>query len=653
MRLSLDFETRSVVDLRTAGVYVYAAHPDTDVWCMAWAIDDGNVEVWLPGQMIPAEFLWAINDGAEMRAWNAQFERTIWRNICVPRYGFPEAPLRRWRCTAAEAAAMALPRALADAATVTGVPVQKDMEGHRLMMRMARPRSKKGAKKLVWWNQPERVQRLAEYCMDDVRVEREMYKVLRRLTPKELEVYMLDQRMNDTGVMVDIPLVKAAKRITKEGVARANEVLKEVTGGAVAAVTKVADMKLWLGHTQGVVTDSIAKNIVTELLGDDTLPPEARRVLRIRQEVGKSSVAKLNSMERCVDVHGQRARGMLLYHGATTGRWTGRLIQVHNFPRGNVPHVEQYIPDILAGDYDLIDAMYPPLLVVSSLLRGMLRASPGHTFMVGDFVQIEARVLAWLAGQDDMLAVFASGGLVYHEAAANAYGLKVSDIVKGDPKYQLGKALVLGCGYQMGAETFRKNCIDMWGFDPGEELAEEAVAAYRAQNYKIVELWHMLQAAVMSAVAVPGRVYHVNGCKITKRGGYLWIVLPSGRPLAYPSPTISPRKTPWGEYRDAVTAWATNSYTRKWEKRALYGGLLTENIVQALSRDIMTDALLRVEQHGYTPLFSVHDEVVSETTDKDSLEEFTQLMSQVPKWAEKAGGLPISVDTWAGYRYRK
>ena len=649
MRLSLDFETRSVVDLRTAGVYVYAEHPDTDIWCLAWAVDDEDVEVWLPGQMIPAQMLWAIHEGAEMRAWNAQFERTIWRHILAPRYGFPEVPLPQWRCTAAEAAAMALPRGLADAATVTGVPAQKDMEGHRLMMRMCRPRSKKG-QKLVWWNLPDRVQRLAEYCKDDVRVEREMYKVLRRLTPKELEVYLLDQRMNDTGVLVDLPLVKAAKRITKTGVDQANTVLKEVTGGAVSAVTKVQDMKLWLHHTQGIKTDSIAKNVVTDLLGDDTLPPEARRVLQIRQEVGKSSVSKLNAMQRCVGSDG-RARGMLLYHGATTGRWTGRLIQVHNFPRGNVPDVEQFIPDILAGDYDVIDAMYPPLVVISSLLRGMLRASPGHKFMVGDFVQIEARVLAWLAGQSDMLAVFAGGGLVYHAAAANVYGKKVSDIVKGSSEYQLGKALVLGCGYQMGAETFQDNCIDMWGFDPGETLAQDAVAAYRDKNDKIVELWWKLQAAVMGAVAVPGKVFEVRGCKITRRGGYLWIVLPSGRPLAYPSPTISPRRTPWGEMRDSVTAWHVSSYTRKWQKRALYGGLLTENIVQALSRDLMMEALLRVEQHGYTPLFSVHDEVVSEIGDGfGSIHEFLNLMITVPSWAE---GLPVAVDTWTGERYRK
>ena len=630
-------------------MYVYAAHPDTDLWCMAWAIDDGDVQVWLPGQDLPDQFVRAVYT-SELRAWNAQFERIIWHAICMPRYGFPAVPLDRWHCTAAEAAAMALPRPLGDAARVTRVQVQKDADGHRLMMRMARPRSKKSVRPIVWWDVPERVRRLAKYCATDVRVERAMYKVLRRLTPKEREVYLLDQRMNDRGVLIDVPLVKAAKRIVKTGVARANTDLQGITGGKVTAVTKVADMKAWLNHATGLNIDSIRKSIVEDLLGGDTITPEARRVLEIRQEVGRSSVAKLNAMLRTTGSD-DRARGLLLYHGAGTGRWTAKLIQVQNFPRGSVPGVEDFIPEIHAGEYDLIDLIHPPLLVISSLLRGMLRSSPGRRFMVGDFAQIEPRVLCWVAGQADMLEVFASGGKAYHQAAAEVYGTSESEIEKGTEEYQLGKAIVLGCGYQMGAETFVKNCAEQWGLEISIELAERAVETYRYSHSKIVDLWWRLGAAAMGAVAAPGKVFNVNGCKFTKRGGYLWLVLPSGRPLAYPSPTIEPRLTPWGETRDSVMAWSINSFTRKWEQRALYGGLLTENIVQALARDIMVEALLRVEKRGYTPLFSVHDEVVTEIGDGyGSLKNFTPLMATTPLWAE---GLPVAVDTWEGERYRK
>ncbi|KKM85724.1 hypothetical protein LCGC14_1286180 [marine sediment metagenome] len=649
MILSIDFESRSTVNLPMCGVYRYAEDLTTDLWCMAWAVDDEEPQLWLPGQLPAEEFLDAVHSGAEMRAWNAQFERVLWQYICVPRYDFPEIPLEQWHDTAAEAAAMALPRALGNAANVCGVPYQKDTEGHSLMMRMSRPRSTKGGK-IVWWNVPERIQRLGEYCMDDVRAERAMYKVLRRLTANEREVYLLDQRMNERGVLIDVPLVHAAKRITNEGMRRANEELTAITGSQVTSVTQVAEIKMWLGESQGIALDSIRKSIVQDLLGDDDLPSDARTVLELRAEAGKSSVAKLNAMLRamCED---HRVRGLLLYHGANTGRWAGKIIQVHNFPRGSVEEVEGFIQTVLNGEYDLMDMLYPPLQIISSMLRGMLRASPGRRFVVGDFAQIEARVLAWLAGQDDMVRLFASGGQVYHKAAADAYGLNAEDIVKGTPEYQLGKAAVLGCGYQMGPDTFQRNCAEMWGLEISEETAKRVVGSYRSANEKIVHLWGRLGYAAMDAVRHPGKVYTVNKCRFTKRGGYLWLILPSGRPLAYPSPTIEKRRAPWGDMIDSVMAYSVDGYTKAWRQRSLYGGMLAENIVQALARDLMMESLLRVEKRGYEPLFSVHDEVVSEVDDGvGSVEEFTELMSITPAWAE---GLPMAVDTWTGRRYKK
>ena len=456
--------------------------------------------------------------------------------------------------------------------------------------------------------------------------------------------------MNDRGVLIDVPLVHAAKRITNEGVRRAGEALTTVTGSQVTSVTQVAEIKMWLNKSQGIAVDSIRKSIVQELLGGEDITSDARTVLELRAEAGKSSVAKLNAMLRamCED---QRVRGLLLYHGANTGRWAGKIIQVQNFPRGSVEEVEGFIEMVLQGEYDQMDMLYPPLQIISSMLRGMLRAAPGRRFIVGDFAQIEARVLAWLAGQDDMVRLFASGGKVYHKAAADAYGVDVSEIVKGTPEYQLGKAAVLGCGYQMGWKTFITNCAEMWRLEISEETAKRVVNSYRDANKKIVHLWSRFNYAAMDAIRHPGKVYMVERCRFTKRGGYLWLILPSGRPLSYPSPTIEPRMAPWGEMRDSAMAYSVDGFTKSWRQRSLYGGLLTENIVQALARDLMMESLLRVEKHEYEPLFSVHDEVVSEVDDGvGSVEEFTELMSITPAWAE---GLPMAVDAWEGVRYKK
>jgi DNA polymerase len=639
--ISIDFETRSTVDLRKTGVYPYAAHPDTDVWCMAYAFDDGEPDLWVPGLLCPFRALphddFSIQPGDELRAWNAQFERIIWNTIMVPRYGFPEAPLEMWVDTAAEAAAMALPRNLSHAAEVLGITEQKDMEGHALMMRMAKPRSTKGGE-IVWWEVPERRERLYAYCKQDVRTEQAIAKAVRPLGRQERKIYLLDQRINDRGVMIDVPLVKAAQGIVAEGLRRANEAVRDATGGAVTSVSKTADLRDWVNETTGANIDSVRKSVVQEMLEGD-LPTPARAALEARAEAGRSSVAKLTSMIAC-KCSDDRARGLLFYHAARTGRWAGKLIQPQNFPRGDVPSVERFIGDTLRGDYDYIDLFHPPLAVVSSMLRAMLRAAPGHRLMVGDFAQIEARVLVWLADQRDVLQQFARGEPVYEIAAARFGGTR-----------QHGKAQVLGCGYGMGWEKFIQAAKEMFGLDLDKELAQTIVGDYRDTNKDVVQLWWDIGDAAMNAVRAPGSVHTVKGCTFCVRGAYLWLILPSGRPLVYAAPKIAPRKTPWGEGRDSVLAWGLNSMTRKWERRALYGGLLVENIVQALSRDLMASAMLRLEGNGYPVILTVHDEIVCEVPNTvGTLNEFTNAMSAIPVWAK---GCPVEVESWEGERYRK
>lgn len=714
MILSLDFESRSTVDLRKTGVYPYAAHPTTDVWCLAYAFDDEEPELLSFAGSHPEwethfyrasneRFFDHVADKGECRAWNAQFERVMWRDNLLPRYGgFPHIPDDLWVDTAAEAAALALPRSLEQAARVLGLDVEKDMAGRRLMLQMAKPRKPRkdedpGA--LLWWDDEERRQKLYEYCRQDVRVERAVKERLRPLSPSEREVYLLDQRINDRGIRIDLPLVAAAQEVVAMATADGNEELEQITRGAVTKVTKVADLKTWLAD-HGLPLESLSKDIVRDLLAKpEDLAPDVERVLQIRANVGKSSVAKLTTMQVASGEDG-RARGLFLYHGASTGRWSGKLIQPQNFPRPLIkPDV--YIPWVLERDYDLLEFDHPTAVIVSSMLRSMMIASPGHRLIAGDFGQIEARVLAWIAGQEDLLELFAAGGKVYEEMAAYIYSVPVEEIEDPSERRQVGKNTVLGCGFQMGADRFAEQAQEQTGLvlDRGEkrvrctlcdveyvapggerlsartcckkrrvetlhvvwtrpDAAARAVGGYRTLYSKIPQFWQDINEAALSAVRDPGTVYSVgrnDSIKYIVRGQFLWCRLPSGRFLAYAMPDIRQKTLPepYEHVKKAsVTYMGVDSKTRRWRRQYTYGGHLTENVVQAMARDLMASAMIRLEKAGYgVPVLTAHDEIVDDVpVGFGSLEEFLELMRTRPRWA---AGLPVKAGGWEGMRYRK
>lgn len=682
--LSIDFETHATVDLRKSGVYPYAMHKDTDVVCMAWAFDNEEPENWAPGTPLPRRIEDHIMCGGEIRAWNAQFERVIWKHIMHERYGHLFVPDEAWVCSAAEAAAMALPRSLDQAARVLGVAAQKDKEGYALMLRMTRPRKINDDGTPVWWeNEGGRLDRLIEYCKQDVRTERACCAAIRRLTPHEREIYLLDQRMNDRGVFLDRPLIDASQTICIEGVERANLIISELTNGEVPKVTNAARLTEWV-RAQGVVTDGVSKAAVREMLESD-LDPRVRGALVIRAEAGRASVAKLSSMLDSVCDDG-RVRGMLMYHAASTGRWGGRLVQPQNFPRGEIDRVERFIPDILAGKYDMIDLFAAPIIVVSSLLRGMLAAAPGKQFYCGDYAAIEARVLNWLAGQKDVTALFHAYDDApkelkptfdpYRHNAAKLYGIPLAEVQKF-PHRQTGKFQELGCGYQMGWKKAVSAAKDVYQLDLTDEKSQELVKAYRSSHADVVQFWRDTNDACIEATNTPGVPVYFGGLKnlrAIKAGGYLYLVLPSGRPLCYASPRVVEAETPWSreareeaaarikageanvimpavQTRPALEFSGVDPLSKQWGRLRTYGGALVENIVQAVSRDLMADAKLRLEKAGYTPLLSIHDEVLCEVPNGfGSVSEYEQLMATLPAWAE---GCPVAAEGWQGPRYRK
>lgn len=670
--LSIDFETRSAVDLKATGVYPYAAHPSTDVICMAWAFDDEEVELWTPskafvhdGQQgiednpLPERIAEHIENGGEVRGWNANgFERHIWREVMVKRYAAPAVADEQWQDTMAEARAMSLPGGLDQAAKVTGVMQQKDDKGYRLMLQMSKPRRVDPDGTIVWWDTPEKLTKLYDYCKQDVRTERAVYKVIRRLSANEREVFLLDQRMNDRGVRFDRQLIDAAQVIVDTGVERTNIVLRQLTNGLVTEVSNARRLTEWL-QSQGVDTTGVSKPVVAELLAGEDLADHVREVLEARTDAGRSSVAKLRAM---LDAMGSddRVRGMLQYHVASTGRWGGRLVQPQNFPRGTVKGVEELIPLVLAHDYDRLALIEHPIVIISSMLRAMMTSAPGHEFMVADFASIEAVVVNWLAGQEDVLADFRAylagdkSRDPYRKMAVRM-GRAAEPMLVTPIDRNAGKAAELGCGFGMGDKKFVSAAWAVYQVRVTEQQSKDAVKIYRESHPYVKAFWYETEGAVVNAIEQPGVVQVFGGQKNLKAvvsGGYLYLVLPSGRLLAYPAPRIVMAPPPWGGAdKPQIEYSAVNGVTHQWIRERTYGGKLVENIVQAVARDLMADAMLRAEERGYTPVLSVHDEVIAEVpSGYGSVKDFEDIIAEVPAWAT---GCPVKAEGWRGERYKK
>lgn len=653
--LHLDLETRSTVDLRKSGVYPYAMHSDTDVWVACWSLGDDPVQAWYPGQPCPLAIRAHVEAGGDIYAHNAQFERVNWLHILGPRYGWPTPKLEQWHCTAAMAAAMALPRDLAGAGKALGLDVQKDKEGAALMLRMARPRKVNDDGTLTWWNEPAKLQRLMEYCVQDVEVERLLTKKLRPLPPIERQIYLADQRINDRGVTVDLELVHAAQAMAAEASERLDARITQATGWQVTKTTKASDLTKWLG-SQGIDAESVDKATVREMLAGDSLPDHVREVVEMRQAGAKSSTAKLKAMVSAACPDG-KVRGMFLYHAASTGRVAGRLIQLQNMPRGTVDGVENAIPLILAGDIDLTEDLFGSALdVISSALRSMLTASAGCRLIANDYKAIEGRVLAWLAGEQWVLDGYAAGTDLYIATYARAFSVAIEDVTKA--QRQIGKAADLGLGFGGGVGAFH-TMASTFGVSLPDEEAERVKVAFRESRPNTVQLWRDCEDAAVMSCRNPGKVTAVGRGKLRYvwKGGYLWCVLPSGKALCYPGAGVAIREMPWKDrngkpaLKDAVYCYGVNALTRQWEKQWLYGGILAQNCTQAVARDVAMSAVLRCEAAGYPIIMTVHDELVADAPlDFGSADEMGAVMCQSSGWDD---GLPLAVSADENFRYRK
>lgn len=663
----LDFETRSGADLKEVGAHLHVTHPWAGIWCIGYAFDDEPVDVVRPESS--GLFLYRVlkENRTVFIAHNAQFEWQVWNEILVL-YGFPAMPIERFRCTMAAGYAMALPGSLDDMSAALGIAEGKDQAGSRLAGQMAKPREiirvpVEGVGEVdtpAWWDTPEKRARLEAYCKQDVVVEREVYKRLRPLPEQEQRLWCLDAKINDRGIFVDEPAAKTALAIVQREQVEENAKIWHLTNGEINGPSEVKRMTEWI-RARGVDIPSLAKQDVIDTLATQDLPPLVREVIEIRQTFAKTSTAKVEKMLSNRGKDG-RLRGLLQYHAANTGRWGGRRIQPHNLPR---PAIEQReIEDILAAlssmsaekAHAYIRVFHgPPLARVADCLRGLLCAEPGKVLTAGDFANIEGRVLAWLAGETWKLDAFrafdaGTGPDLYLVAAARIYHKPVDSLNKKSPERQIGKVAELALGYQGGVGAFQSMAKN-YGLKVSDTEADEIKKAWRYAHPHTKQYWYDVEAAAVQAIENPGLVFKAGAGHAAVRfrvvGSFLWCALPSGRALCYPYPSLEEYESEWGPKKEI--RYKSTGLNYQWGQTNTYGGSLVENITQAVARDVLAEAIVRLDAAGWPIVLHVHDEIVAETQ-PGGLPGYLDLMKQIPAWAV---GLPIAVEGWQGIHYRK
>ena len=720
--LTIDYETRSPIDIKKCGAYAYAASKYTEPMMLAVKCDEDDARMWIAKRFrnlmdteVPDdELAYLINSAEVLVAHNAFFERSI------TRFHMPfDLPLEKVRCTMAQACMCGLPRDLDSAAKiVSGGKYLKDKDGHTLMLSMSKPRrlvksdceelipilnnlgyplERSEWKKiqvmqknlletislgktpedkrlipyfLVYRESQEDFVRLVEYARQDVRVEYMLYTTLPKIPESELKVWQLDQQINDRGVQVDVCNAEGIVKTLDDYTDTLEDEALAITDYQVTSVKSPSSILAWLG-SNGVETTSIDKETIKYLLTLD-LDPKVRKFLELRQALGKSSVAKYDTLLAEAFYDG-RCHGLLVYHGAGTGRWAGAGVQPQNLPRPagkkNLVDATMFGKDdevyadeldakmLASGDIDLVRMFWKdPMVLSADLIRTMFMAPEGKELVCADFSAVEGRGLAWLAGQTNKLEAYVGGLDAYKVAASGIFKIPYEAVDgggKGDQR-QIGKTAELACGYGGGYSALLRFGADKLGIN--EEEGTAIVKAWREANNKIVEFWYALTRASVDAMRSPGeRFYAGKYISFQKRGKFLTMRLPSGRDLYYPFPKLEEVEMPWSTeakpaFKKVVTAM-TQNMAKQWVREPLSHVKLSENATQATCRDLLVNAMFNVTEAGYNIVMHIHDEIVAEIDEgKGNLAEFESLMTKLPEWAK---GLPLKAEGWIGKRYRK
>lgn len=631
----IDFETRSEIDLNKHGVHNYLAGKEADIICLGYKIDDGPTRLWKPGNELPSYILNA--DDHTFYAHNAQFDIKVW-NTLGKKYGFPLVTANMFIDVMALCGRFTYHQSLEDAGKDLNLKLKKNPRGKVLIKKICTPPFE--------YTQQD-IQEFYEYCKRDVDSMYELIKALpaSKLSEQEQKIWELTVKINNNGLPIDIASAKNIYKLTEIYKEDMNELLPALTNNQVTKATQTQRIVKWL-QSQGVKTNNLQAATVEKLLTKPNLPENVETVLELRQELGRSSTAKYL---RLIELeHKERIYDNLRYYAANTGRWGGMNFQLHNLPRSKVEDAQPIIDQF--NNLEIIDN--DPIKAAKSIIRGMICGSKGKMICAVDYTGIENRGLAWVADDYETLNLFKQDLDQYKDMASYLYNVSY-DNINDDQRYH-GKQLVLGCGYGLGWKGYMKY-MEGYGTPITEEVAQFGVNAWRTKYYKVVQLWYKCKDAAINAITYPGHEFTVNNkCKFKvvkdrNKTKWLQLTIPSGRNLYYNKPEFQE-----GVYGLEPTAMGINPYTKKWMRMKIIPGRFVENIVQALSRDILVEGKLNLDNACYKIIGSVHDEVIIELPEQfnneDTLNNIIDLMCIMPKWAE---GIPLAAEGIIEKRYRK
>lgn len=662
--LSFDFETFSFAKIRRVGAWAYAAHRSTEILSLSWTYNGVDSFLWHPNPSNDMahdlnDLFVNMHEGCEFYAWNATFDYYMWNLCCVPKLGWPTLPATQVFDTMAIAQSRGLPASLSACGKALGLTDLKLDSGKYLIPKLCTPRKPSKNNSATRWTPqtaPDDFEALYTYNRQDVIADWAIREKLAdyKLSEKEQWLWLDTLRMNKNGVPIDYKtadlmldrMIEHEKELTEE--------LQRISHHEIATANQVQKIRDYLKFYDKIDTTDLSKETVKELLAEDDLSPTSRRILEIRQTLSKSSTKKYDRMLTMADDN-NRVHDILRYHQASTGRWGGSGIQVHNFPRAKVEDVDTAIWAINQENENVIRMFYDnPFLLGSKMLRSMIMAEDGHKLIVSDFSSVENRVLCWLAGDTAALDLFRKGVCQYRWFATRLYpGTGYSDVT--DAQRSHAKTCILGLGFGMGADKFLETCLS-YGMATSRDMARRDVNLYRKTYRKVVDYWYGCYDAAMFALryAKPVQARHIS---FSVNRDFLIMHLPSGRSISYYHPKIELVETPWGEMKPAITYMGMKALdgttSQKWCRITMIPGKIVENATQAVARDLLADALQRLRLNGYNVLFSVHDEVVChEPVDSlGNIDKVNRIMSDTNEY--QYPGLPINAEGYESKRYKK
>lgn len=658
MIIHLDFETYCEAPLKKVGAWYYAQHPSSEIICLAWSYDYGAPHIWYPGcpdgDRHLQDLFNHIAKGAKLYAWNAYFEFVMWEYCATRTLSWPSIPKQQWHDSMAIAQSLGLPGQLDKCGEALNLDITKDKNGKRLISKLSKPRKPSKNNPATRWTPetaPEDYAQFYEYCKRDVESEAAIHK---RLSSYELSrferlMWLMTLRINDRGVPIDMDLVRKLKAQLLEYSETIVSEVPALTNGHVQTTNQIEKLREWIYYNEkGMVIPDLAKETVTDTLSLALLP-NTRRVLEIRQALSKISTKKYDHILRSADGLGF-VHDVMRYHKATTGRWGGTGLQIHNLPRSKTKNPELAAWVIKQGDLKFTSVFFDsPMELGSKMIRPSICARPDNELFVSDFNSIENRMLCWLAGDTKALKLFERGVDQYRWFATKLYPGTAYDEVSDSQRLH-AKTCILGLGFGMGAIKFKATC-DSYGLSFSVAECQRAVDLYREIYISVVKFWYSLHRTAMDAITSKNRrtlrhlAFHVED-------DFLFMTLPSKRKIAYYKPRVEMVDTPWGKRQKGITHMGTQPKTYKWARLTTTPGRLAENATQAAARDILAEAKLRVFKAGYNVLFSVHDEVVcEEEKGQKELVKYNQIMCDVDQRVYP--GLPVAAKGYIAKRYRK